>query len=182
MLEEAGAAYERVLVDIREGGQDDPAFRALNPMGKVPVLEQDGTAIADSAVICAWIADRMPEAGLAPPLNHADRGRYLQWLMFPSIYMEPALAEHLGGEGSPAACRTAGAISAASSTPWTPGWGRGLGAGGAVQRRRRVHGLGAALGADVRHGAVHPGPRRLCGALRGPAGLPARAGDRCRAG
>jgi glutathione S-transferase len=97
MLEEAGAAYERVLVDIRAGEQRDPAFLALNPMAKVPVLEQGAIVIADSTAICAWLADRMPEAGLAPSLNHVDRGRYLQWLMFPAALMEPALAERLGG-------------------------------------------------------------------------------------
>ncbi|MDB5368777.1 MAG: glutathione S-transferase, partial [Roseomonas sp.] len=97
MLEEAGAAYERILVDIRTGGQADAAFLALNPMGKVPVLEQGATVIADSAAICAWLADRMPEAGLAPSLNHTDRGRYLQWLMFAGSCIEPALTERLGG-------------------------------------------------------------------------------------
>ncbi|MBC9177456.1 glutathione S-transferase family protein [Pseudoroseomonas ludipueritiae] len=104
MLEEAGAAYERVLVDIHAGGQQDPAFLALNPMAKVPVLEQGAIVIADSTAICAWLADRMPEAGLAPPLNHTDRGRYLQWLIFPSAYMEPAMVERHGGwKGNPQA-------------------------------------------------------------------------------
>jgi glutathione S-transferase len=97
MLEEAGAAYERVLVDINSGAQRHPAFLALNPMAKVPVLEQGTVVIADSTAICAWVADRLPEAGLAPSLNHTDRGRYLQWLLFPAIYIEPALAERLGG-------------------------------------------------------------------------------------
>jgi glutathione S-transferase len=36
MLEEAGCPYERVLVDIRKGGQDDPAFRKDIPMGVPP--------------------------------------------------------------------------------------------------------------------------------------------------
>ena len=98
MLEEAGAAYERVLVDIDTGAQASPEFRALNPMGKVPVLTQ-GTSItiADSTAICAWLADRLPEAGLAPSLNHTDRGRYLQWLLFASAYLEPAVTERAGG-------------------------------------------------------------------------------------
>ncbi|MBO1075974.1 glutathione S-transferase family protein [Roseomonas marmotae] len=97
MLEEAGAAYERVLVDIRAGAQQDPAFLALNPMAKVPVLEHGAIIIADSTAICAWLADRLPEAGLAPSLNHTDRGSYLQWLIFPAAYMEPALVERQGG-------------------------------------------------------------------------------------
>jgi glutathione S-transferase len=97
MLEEAGAAYERELVDIRAGAQNDPAFLALNRMGKVPVLQQGTVVIADSTAICAWLADRLPEAGLAPSLNHTDRGRYLQWLIFPAACIEPALVERHGG-------------------------------------------------------------------------------------
>ena len=105
MLEEAGAAYERELVDIATGAQQTPAFRALNPMGKVPVLTQGSSVtIADSTAICAWLADRLPEAGLAPSLNHTDRGRYLQWLMFASATLEPAVVEKAGGwTGNPTA-------------------------------------------------------------------------------
>jgi glutathione S-transferase len=105
MLEEAGAAYERVLVDIASGAQATPEFRALNPMGKVPVLTQGSSVtIADSTAICAWLADRLPEAGLAPSLNHTDRGRYLQWLMFASATLEPAVVEKAGGwTGNPTA-------------------------------------------------------------------------------
>lgn len=105
MLEEAGAAYERVLVDIDAPDHPKAEFRALNPMGKVPVLTQGSSVtIADSTAICAWLADRLPEAGLAPSLNSTERGRYLQWLMFPSATLEPALVEKAGGwTGNPRA-------------------------------------------------------------------------------
>ncbi len=48
MLEEIGAPYERVLVDIRNGGQHTPEFHAVNPMEKVPALELDGACVAES--------------------------------------------------------------------------------------------------------------------------------------
>ena len=62
MLEEAGVPYERVLVDIQKGGQNDPAFRRINPMGKVPAFEDGSAQLAESAAICAYIAERCPEA------------------------------------------------------------------------------------------------------------------------
>src|SRR6516225_6145346 len=82
MLEEAGCPYERVLVDIRKGEQSAPAFRAVNPMMKVPALTDGAAAVAESAAICAYVAERVPEARLAPPLGDPGRGRYLHWLFF----------------------------------------------------------------------------------------------------
>ncbi|MFV0281881.1 MAG: glutathione S-transferase family protein [Rhodoblastus sp.] len=93
MLEEAGVAYERVLVDIRNGGQNDPAFRRINPMGKVPAFEDGAAQLAESAAICAYIAERCPEAGLAPAMGDPLRGRYFHWLFFEPGRIEPAFAQ-----------------------------------------------------------------------------------------
>ena len=89
MLEEAGAPYERVLVDLRNGGQNDPAFRRINPMGKVPAFEDGAAQLAESAAICAYIAERCPEAGLAPQIGDPLRGRYFHWLFFAPGCIEP---------------------------------------------------------------------------------------------
>ena len=93
MLEEAGVPYERILVDIRNGGQNDPAFRRINPMGKVPAFEDGAAQLAESAAICAYIAERCPEAGLAPPAGDPLRGRYFHWLFFAPACIEPAFAQ-----------------------------------------------------------------------------------------
>lgn len=82
ILEEAGRPYERELVDFRAGYQSTPAYHAINPMEKVPALTDGEAAVAESAAICAYIAERCPEAGLAPTLGDPKRGRYLQWLFF----------------------------------------------------------------------------------------------------
>lgn len=93
MLEEAGVPYERVLVDIRNGGQHDPAFRKINPIGKVPAFEDGAAQLGESAAICAYIAERCPEAGLAPKLGDPLRGRYFHWLFFEPGCIEPAFAQ-----------------------------------------------------------------------------------------
>lgn len=93
MLEEAGVPYERVHVDIRNGGQNDPAFRKVNPMGKVPAFEDGAAQLAESAAICAYIAERCPEAGLAPALGDPLRGRYFHWLFFEPGCIEPAFTQ-----------------------------------------------------------------------------------------
>jgi glutathione S-transferase len=93
MMEEAGVPYERVLIDIRSGAQNTPAYHAINPMEKVPALTDGDAAVAESAAICAYVADRVPEAGLAPPIGDPKRARYLHWLFFASGCIEAAFTE-----------------------------------------------------------------------------------------
>jgi len=94
LLEEAGVAYERVLIDIRsDSAKSDPAFRRASPMGKVPALEDGAVRIWDSGAICAYVADQYPAQGLAPPVGSPLRGAYLQWLMYTNAVIEPAMAE-----------------------------------------------------------------------------------------
>jgi glutathione S-transferase len=93
LLEETGQPYDRVLTDISTGAQKTPEFLAINPMGKVPALTDGDLAIAESAAICAYVAERFPDAKLAPPLGDPRRGKYLQWLFFGPSCIEPALIQ-----------------------------------------------------------------------------------------
>src|SRR6185437_15898926 len=83
-LEEAGLPYETVPVDTSKGEQHKPAFRAINPNGKVPaIIDTEGpggreTRVFDSSAILLYLGDKtgkfMGEAG--------DRGELLSWLFF----------------------------------------------------------------------------------------------------
>jgi glutathione S-transferase len=96
LLEESGLDYERVALDLRdETSKNDPAFRAVSPMGKVPALEDGPARICDSGAICIYIADQYPDARLGPPVGHADRGRFLQWVTFTNSVIEPAMLERV---------------------------------------------------------------------------------------
>ena len=80
-LEEAGAEYEYVLVNLRAGEHKQAAFLAINPFGKIPSLVDDGLVISESAAICTHIAEKFPAAKLIP--NDAKgRAEYFQWLFF----------------------------------------------------------------------------------------------------
>ncbi len=103
MLEEVGVAYEREHVDIRAGAQDAPAYRAIHPMGKVPALVAGEAVVTEQGAICAWLADRFPEAGLAPEIADPRRGRYLQWLFFAGNCIEPAYMQKASGWETPKA-------------------------------------------------------------------------------
>lgn len=64
-LAETGAEYRLVEID-RETAQADPAYRALNPLGVVPTLVIGDEVPTESAAILLALADRFPEARLAP--------------------------------------------------------------------------------------------------------------------
>jgi glutathione S-transferase len=67
MLEEIGAPYEAVAVNLREGAQFQPGFTAVNPKSKVPTLQRDdGSVLTEYPAIAFWLASRFPSAGLMP--------------------------------------------------------------------------------------------------------------------
>ena len=93
LMEETGQPYERVLTDITSGGQKTPEYLAINPMGKVPALKDGDATMAEAAAICAYIAERYPEARLAPALGDPMRAKYLYWLFFGPGCIEPAMVQ-----------------------------------------------------------------------------------------
>lgn len=91
VLLETGARFELVAVNLERGEQRSADYLKLNPNARVPTLvTPDGTAIFEAAAICLFLADRHPEAGLAPALDDALRGPYLQWLSYMSNTLQMA--------------------------------------------------------------------------------------------
>jgi glutathione S-transferase len=93
LMEETGKPYERVLTDIAAGAQRTPEYLAVNPMGKVPALRDGDATLAESAAICAYVAERYPEAKLAPPPGDPLRAKFLYWLFFLPGCIEPAMVQ-----------------------------------------------------------------------------------------
>jgi glutathione S-transferase len=93
LMEETGQPYERVLTDITTGAQRKPEYLAINPMGKVPALKDGEATLAEAAAICAYVAERYPDAGLAPKLGDPRRAKYLYWLFFGPSCIEPAIVQ-----------------------------------------------------------------------------------------
>lgn len=90
MLEEIGVPYELRVVEFGET-MKTPEYLALNPMGKVPTLVHDGAVVTEVVAICAYLAERFPEAALAPPLGSPARAAYLRWLFFIAGPLEMAM-------------------------------------------------------------------------------------------
>jgi glutathione S-transferase len=97
MLEEIGAPYELVRVNIRAGEQGAHGFSHVNPMTKLPALDDNGVQVAESGAVLLYLADRFPAAKLGAALDDPLRGRFLQWLFFTPGCLEPAMAEKIVG-------------------------------------------------------------------------------------
>ncbi|MBP1850160.1 glutathione S-transferase family protein [Rhizobium halophytocola] len=65
-LEEAGAAYEAVALDMANGAQRAPDYLAINPKGRVPALVTDRGTLTETPAILAYIAQTHPASNLAP--------------------------------------------------------------------------------------------------------------------
>ena len=106
MLEEVGAPYETQILGYGTS-MKDPAYLAINPMGKVPAIIHNGRTVTECAAICAYLADAFPTAGLAPAA--ADRADYYRWMFFAAGPVEQAItAKSLGFEPAADQQRMAG--------------------------------------------------------------------------
>jgi len=92
MLKELDAQHEQVIIDFTADENNLPDFRELNPMGKLPVLEDDGTVVTEVAAICAYLADKFPEKRLAPEIGSVERAAYYRYLFIAGSTIEPAFS------------------------------------------------------------------------------------------
>src|SRR5215471_21209049 len=78
---EAGGQANFIRVDTKAGRTADGAdYRKINPKGLVPAIRTDeGEVLTENAAVLQYLADRFPEAALAPA-NGMARSRLHQWL------------------------------------------------------------------------------------------------------
>src|SRR5437764_6838870 len=83
-LEEAGLPYRTRLLEL--GDQDKPEYRALQPFGQVPILEEDGHVLFESGAIVLYIGER---SETLLPKDATARARATQWLIAALNSIEP---------------------------------------------------------------------------------------------
>lgn len=93
MLEEIGAPYELVRLDLAKREHKTPQYLKIHPHGAVPALADGDLVIFESAAICAYLADKFPEKQLAPAVGTPERGLYYQWLFYAMATMEPPVVK-----------------------------------------------------------------------------------------
>jgi len=90
---EAGLPYELLRVDLMQKTTEDGRdYLTVNPFGYVPALELDnGEILLEGPAIIQYIADQVPDKGLAPPNGSLDRYRLQQWLNFISTELHKGI-------------------------------------------------------------------------------------------
>jgi glutathione S-transferase len=97
VLEELGVPYELRYVDILKGAQKAPELLALNPMGKVPIVQDGDVVMTESAAIALYLADRYSLGKLAPAPDDPARAPYLRWSFFAPSVIEPGMVAKSSG-------------------------------------------------------------------------------------
>jgi glutathione S-transferase len=109
LLLELGAEHRLEKVDLAAGQQRQADYLKLNPNGVVPTLIVDGAPMYECAALLLMLAERHPEAGLAPAPGSRERQLYLQWMLHLANTLQPAFrlwfypAEAAGAEHAEAA-------------------------------------------------------------------------------
>ena len=89
LLHQLEIPFERVELDITRGATRTPEFLAMNPNGRIPLLElEDGSRLAESNAIQFYLAEGTPLL----PGDRLERSRVLQWMFFEQYSHEPYIA------------------------------------------------------------------------------------------
>jgi len=98
LLEELHLPYELEVVPFSRETLKSPDHLARHPLGKVPVLEDDGLTMFESGAILEYLLEKYGDGRLAPAVGTPERGRFLQWVHFSEATVLPPLgdmAQHL---------------------------------------------------------------------------------------
>lgn len=91
LLAVCGADYRVIVLNRKPDGSFEDFFHAINPKAEVPTLIlPDDSVMTESAAMMIYLADRHPEAGLAPPLTSPERAQFLRWTSYLSTTLYPS--------------------------------------------------------------------------------------------
>ena len=95
LFHEIGIEHRLIFVDRYADVHKREAFLQLNPNGLIPVLKDGDLVLYEAAAISLHLADRYPEARLAPALGTDERAHFYKWLMWLATSLHPALSNYL---------------------------------------------------------------------------------------
>jgi len=93
MLHEIGLPYEHIPINVGPTGTADPGFLALNPNGRVPVIDDDGLVLWESLAINLYLAKR--HGGELGPRDMAEDGLMTMWSVWAVAHFQPDAHEVL---------------------------------------------------------------------------------------
>jgi glutathione S-transferase len=94
LLRELGVPFELVLVDRAQAAHKSAGYLKLNPNGLIPVLEDGELVLYETVAILMHLADRFPQAGLAPAVGTAARAHYYKWMAWMTNTLQATLMHY----------------------------------------------------------------------------------------
>jgi glutathione S-transferase len=88
LVDELGLAHEHIPAGGSFGRLDEPSFRALNPHGRVPVIQDGELAVWESQAILRYLAARYGRDGFWPD-DPAERSRIDGWMDWSQTALQP---------------------------------------------------------------------------------------------
>tara|TARA_B100000745_G_scaffold118122_1_gene76333 strand:+ start:8588 stop:9217 length:630 start_codon:yes stop_codon:yes gene_type:complete len=82
MLNKLSIPYQLKLIKLLEGEGQTPEYKAVSPLGKVPVLDFEGERLREVSGILLTLAERHPDSQLLPEAGSQQRHQAYQWLSF----------------------------------------------------------------------------------------------------
>jgi len=86
-----GLPHEYHHVDLQSGAQMEPDFIKINPMGRVPAIEDDGFTLSQSNAICKYLCDLSGPSSFYPEEIH-EQAKINQWISFASQHVQQAMS------------------------------------------------------------------------------------------
>lgn len=115
MLREIGVPFELRLVDRNQNAQKSEEYLKLNPNGRIPVLIDGDLVLFETAAIALHLADKYPQAGLAPAQGTPERAAFYKWMIHLTNTPQPEYRawfyphEHVSDEAAAPAVKQAAA-------------------------------------------------------------------------
>jgi glutathione S-transferase len=94
-LHEVGVPFEAKPVSFARKEHRSPAYLALNPEGRVPILVIDGRPLSEVAAILFYLAKRFPNAGLLPADDIEAQAQIISWMSFCAAALHPVRRQGL---------------------------------------------------------------------------------------
>lgn len=113
MLREIGVPFELRLVDRGSNAHKSFEYLKLNPNGRIPVLADGDLVLFETAAIALHLADKFPDAGLAPAVGAKERAEFYKWMVHLTNTPQPEYHawfephEHVSDEGAVPAAKQA---------------------------------------------------------------------------
>ncbi len=82
LLEELGIDYDLVRYERTAGFRAPDTLKAVHPLGKAPVLQDDDLTLAESATILSYLATRYGDGDFLPPVGTAEAAIHDEWLQY----------------------------------------------------------------------------------------------------